>query len=125
MRANNWRGAERALRGSGKIHTFTKEDIAEYKKAWSQPNAITAMINWYRAAFWYPPRFPEGNDMRVKIPTLMLWGTKDVALTRRMARPSIDYCDDGKLIFFPEATHWVQHEEANEVNRHLLEFIIS
>ncbi len=123
MRANDWRGAERALRGSGKIHTFAKEDIAEYKKAWSQPDAITSMINWYRAAFWYPPHFSD--DMRVKIPTLMLWGTKDVALTHRMARPSIDYCDDGKLIFFPEATHWVQHEEAEEVNRNLLEFIVS
>ncbi|MEW6405866.1 MAG: alpha/beta hydrolase [Chloroflexota bacterium] len=123
MRAGDWRGAERALRGSGKIHTFTKADIAEYKKAWSQPDAITSMINWYRAAFWHPPHIPK--DARIKIPTLMLWGMKDVALTHRMARPSMDYCDDGKLIFFPDATHWVQHEEAHEVNRHLLEFIVS
>ena len=35
----------------------------------------------------------------------------------------LDYCDDGNLIFFPDATHWVQHEEAEEVNRHLWEFV--
>jgi len=33
----------------------------------------------------------------------MLWGVKDVALTYRMVRHSIDDCDDGNLIFFPDA----------------------
>ncbi len=121
LRANDWRGMVRALRGSGKIHTFTNEDIAKYKEAWSQPGALTAMLNWYRAFLRHPPRITD--DMRVQVPTLMLWGTKDFALSYRMARPSIDYCEDGRLIFFPEATHWVQHEEADEVNWHLLEFM--
>lgn len=53
MRKNDWRGAVRGLRGSGKIHTFTNEDIVEYKEAWSQPGAITSMINWYRAGARY------------------------------------------------------------------------
>jgi len=123
MRAKDWYGAVRALRGSGKIHTFTNEDIKKYKEAWSQPGAMTAMLNWYRAAARYQP--PATNDMRVHVPTLMLWGAKDVALSYRMARPSIDYCDDGNLIFFPDATHWVQHEEADEVNKHLLDFIFA
>ena len=50
-------------------------------------------------------------------------GVKDVALSHRMARPSMDDCDDGKLLFFPEATHWIQREEADEVNQHLLDFV--
>ena len=65
-------GAIRALRGSGKIHTFTnEEDIEKYKKAWSQPGAMTAMINWYRAGRYQarPPR-----QMQIKIPTLMTVG---------------------------------------------------
>ncbi|HEX9839153.1 MAG TPA: alpha/beta hydrolase [Anaerolineales bacterium] len=123
MRAGDWRGASHAMRSSGKIDTFTDEDIEKYKEAWSQPGAMTAMLNWYRAAVRYQARIT--NDMRVKVPALMLWGMKDVALSHRMARPSMDYCDDGKLLFFPEATHWIQHEEANEVNQHLLEFIFT
>ncbi len=123
MRADDWRGAFYALRGSGKIHTFTNEDIEKYKEAWSQPGAMTAMLNWYRAAARYQGWITK--DLRVRVPTLILWGVRDVALSRRMARPSLDYCDEGNLIFFPDATHWVQHEEANEVNRHLLEFISS
>jgi len=121
LRADDWRGAVRALRGSGKIHTFTNEDIVNYKEAWSQPGAMTAMINWYRAVR-YQTKLPK--EMRIKVPTLMMWGVKDAALTYRMARPSIDYCDDGKLIFFPDATHWVQHDAAEEVNHYLIDFLL-
>ena len=123
LSADRWRGAVRALRGSGKIHTFANEDIEKYKEAWSQAGAMNAMLNWYRAAARYPSQIPK--EMRIHVPTLMLWGVKDVALSRRMARPSLDYCEDGNLIFFPDATHWVQHEEAEEVNRHLLDFIFT
>jgi pimeloyl-ACP methyl ester carboxylesterase len=121
LRAGHWSVAAGGMRGSAKPNAFTAEDMEKYKEAWSQSGAMTAMLNWYRAAFWYRP--PITDDMRVRVRTLMLWGVKDRALTYRMARPSIDYCDEGNLIFFPDATHWVQHEEADEVNRHLLEFM--
>lgn len=121
LRQQDWRGAVRALRGSGRIHTFTNEDIAEYKKAWSQPGAITGMLNWYRAAVRHRPKLPD--DLQVKVPTLMMWGMHDVALSHRMARPSLDYCADGKLIFFEDASHWVQHDEGELVSQYLLEFL--
>jgi len=110
------------MRRSAKPNAFTGEDIEKYEEAWSQPGAMTAMLNWYRAAFWHRPQII--NDMRVRVRTLMLWGVKDPALSYRMARPSIDYCDDGNLIFFPDATHWVQHEEPEVVNRQILNFLL-
>jgi len=122
MRRGNWRGAEYALRGSGKIHTFTNEDIEKYKEAWSQPGAMTAMINWYRAALQYQP--PVLKDPCIKVPTLMMWGMQDFALSHRMARPSMDYVDEGNLILFPEATHWVQRDAADEVNHYLIDFLL-
>jgi pimeloyl-ACP methyl ester carboxylesterase len=123
MRIGNWRVASLGMLRSARHNAFTDEDIEKYKEAWSQPSAMTAMLNWYRAAARYQPEITNG--MRVQIPTLILWGVKDFALSRRMARPSLDYCDDGRLIFFPDATHWVQREEAEEVNRHLLEFVFT
>lgn len=123
LRIGNWSVAANSMRRSAKPNTFDRENIQRYKEAWSQPGAMTAMLNWYRAAFWHRPEIT--NDMRVRVRTLMLWGVNDVALTYQMARPSLDYCDDGRLIFFPEASHWVQHEEADEVNRHLQGFIFS
>ena len=122
MRRDNWRGAELALRGSGKVHTFTHEDIEKYKEAWSQPGAMTAMINWYRAAVQY--QLPTLKDPCIKVPTLMMWGMQDFALSHRMARPSMDYVEEGNLIFFPEATHWVQRDAAEEVNHYLIDFLL-
>ena len=120
LRRNDWRRTILALRGSGKIHTFTNEDIAEYKGAWSQPGAMTAMLNWYRAARYLPKLLKE---TRVKVPTMLIWGMQDTALSHRMARLSMDHCDDGKLAFFEDATHWVQHDEAETVNQLLIEFL--
>jgi pimeloyl-ACP methyl ester carboxylesterase len=121
LRRNDWRNMTRALRGSGKIHTFTNEDIAQYKEAWSQPGALTAMLHWYRAAVRRRPKLPPVP--RVKAPTLILWGMRDAALSHRMARLSLDYCEDGKLILFEDASHWVQHDEAELVTQYLLEFL--
>jgi epoxide hydrolase 4 len=123
MRVGYWNLAASGMCRSGKPNAFTDEDIKKYKEAWSQPGAMTAMLNWYRAVVRYQPDIT--NDMQVKVRTLILWGVQDFALSRRMARPSLDYCEDGNLIFFPEATHWVQREEADEVNKRLLEFMFT
>ena len=121
IRQNDWRNGDRVLRGSSKRGSFTREDVAEYKRAWSQPSAMTAMLNWYRAAVWHRPKLPKGA--RVKTPTLMLWGMQDVALSHRMARLSLDYCNEGSLVLFEEATHWVHLDEAEAVNQLLVEFL--
>jgi pimeloyl-ACP methyl ester carboxylesterase len=123
LSASDWRATVGALRESDKSLSFTNEDIEKYKEAWSQPNAMTSMLNWYRAAV-RSGGLSNGGNMRVKVPTLMMWGMKDTALTHRMARPSMDYCDEGNLILFPEATHWVQHDAAEEVNHYLTDFIL-
>jgi epoxide hydrolase 4 len=123
---NNFRNMARMLVGSGKKSTFTKEDIAEYKKAWSQPGALTGMLNWYRAMFrgGFKYLFHRRNisTRRVGTPTLILWGKRDVAISHEMAEPSLALCDHGRLVMFEDATHWVQHDKADEVNKHLIEF---
>lgn len=118
--ANQANGATQMLRGSGKPTTFSEEEITEYRQAWLQPGAFTGMINWYRALMRRQPQVP--SSYRITVPTLMIWGVRDVALSREMAQPSIDLCDNGKLVFMEKATHWVQHDEPEAVNRLLLEF---
>ena len=54
MSIGNWRVAALGMRRSGKHNAFTDEDIEKYKGAWSQSGAITAMLNWYRAASALP-----------------------------------------------------------------------
>ena len=120
---DHFAAGEKALRISSRPGTFGDEEIALYKEAWSQPHAVRSMIHWYRAALRARPRRPE--NPRVSVPTLLIWGTQDNVLGQEMAQPSIDLCDHGRLELIPEATHWVQHEEPERVNRLLVEFLLS
>jgi len=65
------------------------------------------------------------GDLRIRVPTLILWGAQDIALGREMARSSLDLCDQGKLVYFENSSHWVQHDEAEAVNKYLLDFFSS
>jgi pimeloyl-ACP methyl ester carboxylesterase len=80
---------------------------------------MTAMINWYRAALRYRPSFP---DRTVSVPTRILWGQRDAFLRFEMAQDSLRYCPQAELIPFPDATHWLQHEEPARVSELLVDF---
>jgi len=124
---DNYRDLTRTIVGSGRKSTFKLSEIGEYKKAWSQPGALTAMLNWYRSIFRgsFKYLFQKRNApmRRVTVPTLILWGKNDVALSHEMIQPSLDLCDYGSAVLFENATHWVQHDEADEVNKNLIQFL--
>jgi pimeloyl-ACP methyl ester carboxylesterase len=102
--------------------TFSDSDIELYRQAWKQPDAITAQLNWYRNFLLPQPRLPQGK--RIRRPTLIMWGKKDVYLGPEVARASLALVDheDRALVLVDEATHFIQHEFPEEVNRRLLEF---
>ena len=126
LRRDTCANARRMMRASSNPDTFSDADLDGYVEAWSQPGALTAMINWYRAMFRRGIQGPKDPNKiplrRVSVPTLLLWGMHDLALSLRMAQPSIDLCDQGRLVFFEDATHWVQHDQAEAVTQHLIEF---
>jgi epoxide hydrolase 4 len=117
----NWQAAKQMMRRSARSGSFSDEDLEAYREAWGQPRAFTSMINWYRAVVRNSLRMSRSS--RVTVPTLMIWGVKDVALDRSMAQPSIDRCDEGQLLFLEQATHWVQHDEPQKVKKLLLDFL--
>ena len=111
------RGA-RGLRGSAAA--ADADEFARYREAWARPGAMTAMVNWYRAIFRHPPSAPA--DLRVRVPVLVIWGARDRYLGKELAKASLAYCDRGELAGL-DATHWVQHDEPERVNRLLLDFL--
>ena len=115
--ANNCRVLRRGLTNSSRPGTFSATDLERYRAAWQQPDALTAMINWYRAMGRYRPQPPR---QQVSVPTLVMWGRQDEFLASTMADESLDYCDDAELVSFPSATHWVLHEEPEETADALL-----
>lgn len=93
---------------------FTPEDLEKYREAFRQPGAFGAMVNWYRASLQAPSLPPA--SFRIAMPVLILWGVNDVALLQEEAQESLDYCDQGQLIKFPDASHWLQQEEFAAIN---------
>ncbi len=117
--AFNFRLGVRSLVRSSRPDTFSAEDLAQYRAAWSQTGALTAMINWYRAAARHPTKF---SDSTVHVPTRILWGERDAFLLPEMAHDSLRYCDSADLYTFANATHWLQHEEPARVSELLIDF---
>lgn len=113
-------GAAQMMLMSSNKDTFTDADFREYTRAWKQPGAMTAMLNWYRAIVQYPPALPP--NPRITMPTLILWGVNDVALERSLAAESTELCDDVRVVYYEDASHWVQHEQTHSVNAELRGF---
>ncbi|MDP2497621.1 MAG: alpha/beta hydrolase [Candidatus Palauibacterales bacterium] len=113
-----WLGA--MLRRSSREGAFSEEDLERYRAAWRREGAPTGMLNWYRAMFRHPDAPPRRP---VEAPTLVLWGDDDMALLPELATRSVDRCEDGRLVRFPDATHWIQHERPDEVTDLILEHL--
>lgn len=118
--------AGRAKMAAGIAHTANRGSMdADYQRAlaeaWSQPGAPTAMINWYRALLRHRPPFTRGG--RVRIPLLVLWGEQDRFLEVQMAGLSLQRCDNAELIEYPNATHWVFHDEPDATAAAILDFL--
>jgi pimeloyl-ACP methyl ester carboxylesterase len=114
VKARNWKFMINAM------PKYWDEDQRDrYREAWGQPGAITAMINWYRSAFGRSST--QNTNKQIEPETLIIWGKQDPHLSWQMAEPSLEYCRDGRLVFFEDASHWVQHDKAEEVSQLLID----
>ncbi|MEX0582227.1 MAG: alpha/beta hydrolase, partial [Sneathiella sp.] len=85
---------------------MTEEDEFAYKSAWTQPGAMTAMLNYYRAS----PLVPATGQMkgkgfglkpeafRVHVPTLVVWGEGDEMLVAENLDGLEDFVDDLTIV---------------------------
>jgi pimeloyl-ACP methyl ester carboxylesterase len=119
LSARNYRIAKFALVRSSRHGSFTPDGLARHAQAWSEPGAMTAMINWYRALSRYSPNIV---DPQLRVPTRLLWGKNDAFLLAGEAQESLHFCPGGDLIYFEEATHWIQHDEPDRVNQLVIEW---
>lgn len=100
---------------------FSALDIERHVDALRPPGALTAAINYYRAAFRElgpnatPPR-------RVTAPVLVLWGEQDRFLGPELAEAGSEWVPNGRVRRVPEAGHWIQHDVPDLVNEELVRF---
>ena len=120
LRAADFWVLRRALRRSARPGTFSAADFPAYLEAWAQPGALGAMLNWYRALRHHGSSHPPA---RIRVPLRVIWGDRDAFLEPGLAEAGLALCDRGQSSHLADATHWVHHEEADEVNRLLIDFL--
>jgi pimeloyl-ACP methyl ester carboxylesterase len=92
--------------------------IAPHHAALSQPGALTAALNWYRAidaeaALTLPP---------VTVPTTFVWSTADIAIGRAAAeRCAAHVTGDYRFIELEGISHWIPEQAPNELAEAVIE----
>lgn len=127
MRRNNFALLKRALQRTSLPGAFPDEDLEHYVQAWSQVGALTAMLGWYRA-LWRSRRqvlASRAQFNRIEAPALVLWGERDIALGVELAEASVPHLANGRLVRFPNMTHWLPADAPGEVTSHLLAHLTS
>ena len=122
MARNRWEALRAGFEHDARPGAFTAGDISRYEESWAQPGAPTAMLNYYRAAFRRSPRQATGAIRPITAPTLVIWGERDRHLGAELAEPArADVPMLDRVVRLP-ASHWVQHDEPEQVSTLLAEF---
>ena len=104
--------------------TFSELDIDQYVAQLSRPGALTAALNYYRANV----RLGIGREWQsaiIDVDTLVIWGEQDPALDVGLLEGLDRIVPRVRVHRVPQASHWVQNEVPDEVNRVLVEFVRS
>jgi pimeloyl-ACP methyl ester carboxylesterase len=82
-----------------------QELVARNVSRLSEPGALTAVLNWYRA--WNPGQYVDD----VSVPVLYVWGAEDLALGKTAAYGTEAYCT-GPYHFeaLDDVSHWLPEE---------------
>ena len=107
------------------------EEKPVYLEQWSRPGALTAMLNWYRAANLIVPDVDERPERpafldapfpKLRIPTLVIWGMADTALLPVQLEGLGEHVEELHVIPIP-AGHFVTWEDPAEVTRAMRVFL--
>jgi len=82
--------------------------------------SIKAAINYYRAFFRYQSDFSRAE---ITAPVLLLWGCLDRALGEEVADASQKYCSDIRIQKIPNASHWINQDVPDVVNKYMDTFL--
>jgi pimeloyl-ACP methyl ester carboxylesterase len=107
----------RAIYGS-----FQPELVGKYYDVLSQPGALTAILDWYRATDGHM-KVLDGSSLSfgpVDVPTLLIWGNVDPFVRRMAVDLAPPYMTGSYEVVELAAGHWLVQEEPEIVAAHIL-----
>lgn len=140
---NNYQYLSEKIMVGANSSVFNKKVQTKFKQVWQQPGAIDGMLKYYRAM----PQLATTNkgdsqhqnltsdgpvisitamkipNIRINIPTLLLWGEQDQAFVNENLLGLEDYVPNCTIERFENASHWLMHEKPLEINNAINRFI--
>ncbi len=116
---NNFQALQLSVFGTAKNKkAFSEFDKEKYLEAWSQPGALNGGVNYYRAN----RRYEEWSGI-INVPTLVIFGMKDIFVLPKVLEGLEDFIKDLKIVRIENASHWVMHDDPELVNSSILSFL--
>jgi pimeloyl-ACP methyl ester carboxylesterase len=110
-----------------RVHSeYLPEDTVRlYRQQACAPGALTAMLNYYRAALY------GGGAARqrrlgypvIDIPTLVIWGLQDQALARENLDGLEKFVTDLTIVRLENSGHFVHQDEPQRVTHKILSWL--
>ena len=106
----------RSLRQAGQTRAAAERDA----QGMSEPGALTAALNWYRAM---PLSNPRAINQKVSVPTLYVWSDRDIALLPKAAHDTARYVSgEYRFEILPGVSHWIPDEQPDKLAGLLLDW---
>jgi pimeloyl-ACP methyl ester carboxylesterase len=115
-------GSGDGLRALFAASGLASDDVPVFVDAMSEPGALTAALNWYRAT----EVDSMGDVGQVGVPTMYVWSTDDIALGREAAEATGAYVSAPyRFEVLEGVNHWVPETAPERLNALLLDFLSS
>jgi pimeloyl-ACP methyl ester carboxylesterase len=130
LRENGYRRLWGFLTSQGGAAWLTDAMKQQYQEIWDV--SLTGGLNYYRASPLRPPRPDDPaaakvtlprEMLTVNLPTLVLWGMKDIALLPSLVEGLDEYVPNLTLEKVDDASHWIVHEQPELVTQRLAQFL--
>lgn len=113
---------------------FDEEKQQQYRQEWAREDCVETMLNWYKASPIKVPNLGKKIDkamqveinpdqMRIKMPHLVVWGKNDVALTIECRNGIYDFADDVKIVELDNLDHWLHHQNPKKIAKVIDDFL--
>ena len=136
LSADDFAFARQAIFGAARAFgaDLSDEEIREWLSRLAEPGALTAQLNWYRAARLGPPDGqgdPGGSNLveglapealHVDAPVLVIRADQDMFLLASGLDGLHRYCKDVRIRRIADADHWVSLEKPALVASYLRDF---
>lgn len=123
--SNDFRELERLMLGMGvRADWFNDAVRSRYHRCWSR--GLRGGLNYYRASRVHPPTPDEPGaavlsldpaKFRVPLPVRVLWGEQDRAMLPSLLNSLDRFVVDLQIKRVADASHWIIHEQPDNVNR--------